>query len=220
MGKSRQAGLTFAELLIASLMMSILFIGLGSHLRGGILVWQRATKTSEALQQQRVALERLARDLRGGFVYSQELAYGAAPKLPAPRFEADRARWFTRQSATARQPGQIRLVEYYCGVQGAVQGLWRTTWSISEARTDTFRPTPELLVAGCEALSVRYAYLPPGSVAPSLAMFEWHGQWNEPKQLPQLLEVSMQRAHGGTIRQLFSIPAGMLKPFEQAPASP
>ncbi len=216
--RRRAAGLTFVELLIAATMLSVLFVGLGSHLRGGLTVWQRVTTISEQLQQQRVMMDRLQRDLSEAFVYSEEQAYGPPPKLSAPQFEAEHLRWFARQAATAIRPEAVRIVDYRCGMQNGVQGLWRTSWSISEAREDTFQPTPELLLQGCDALSVRYAYLPPAG-APSAQPFEWHDQWNEPKQLPQLITVSV----GGStraVRQSCALPAGMMKPFETPPAGP
>lgn len=210
-----RAGLTFVELVIAATMMSVLFVGLGSHLRGGITVWQRATTISEQLQQQRVALERLQRDLADAFVYSQEQAYGPPPKLPAPLFEPDQLRWFTRQQATTTRPPGVRIVDYRCETRDGVQGLWRTSWSISEARSETFLPTPELLLPGCDALSARYAYLPPAG-APPTPPFEWHDRWNEPKQLPPLIALSLEGARMA-IQQWLSIPAGMMKPFETPP---
>src|SRR3989338_7112977 len=70
-------GFTLVELLIAATMMSVLFIGLGGHLRGGIEVWRQTTQRVDALQRQRVTLDRLERDLANGIVYdARDEAYG------------------------------------------------------------------------------------------------------------------------------------------------
>ncbi len=74
----RENGFTFVELLIAATIMSVLFVGLGSHLRGGILVWRRATATAETVQRERVGFDRMERDLANAF------AYGATRSTCAP----------------------------------------------------------------------------------------------------------------------------------------
>ena len=81
-------GFTLVELLIAATMMSVLFIGLGSHLRGGIAVWRQTTQRVDALQRERVALDRLERDLANSVIYDQrDTAYGVEEgKLPPPQF--------------------------------------------------------------------------------------------------------------------------------------
>src|SRR3989338_7951880 len=70
-------GFTLVELLIAATMMSVLFIGLGGHLRGGIIVWRQTTQRVDALQRERVTFDRLERDLANGIVYdARDEAYG------------------------------------------------------------------------------------------------------------------------------------------------
>jgi hypothetical protein len=89
-------------------MTSILFVGLGAHLRGGLTVWRHANTATEQLQQRRVAFERLERDLANAFVYDpRPEAYGTGPgQLPAPGFASGRFSWFTAVPSSA---GQLRV---------------------------------------------------------------------------------------------------------------
>ena len=88
-------GFTLVELLLAATLISILFVGLGAHLRGGIIVWRRTTQTGEQLQRRRVAFTRLERDLANAIRYDDRgTAYGAAlGLLPPTRFSADTPAW-------------------------------------------------------------------------------------------------------------------------------
>ena len=116
---SAPSGFTFVELLIAATMISVLIVGLAAHLRGGIIVWQRATQTTEALQRQRVALGRLERELANAIVYDErDAAYGSREgQLPSPEFGAHDLRWFT-VVPSGKGISTVRFVTYECKQMG------------------------------------------------------------------------------------------------------
>ena len=202
------SGFTFVELLIAATMISVLIVGLAAHLRGGIIVWQRATQTTETLQRQRVALGRLERELASAIVYDErDAVYGPEEgKLPWPEFGAHELQWFTVVPSTKKLP-TVQFITYECKQVGETSGLWRTSQSIGEARAKTPQPTPELVLAGCEALNVRYAYLPSEQSKP----LEWHEDWKDAyKELPRLVSAAVVLP-SGTLQHVFSIPVGVLR---------
>ena len=192
-------GFTFVELLIAATMMSVLFVGLAAHLRGGITLWLRTTKTIESLQRQRVALDRLERDLANAFVY------GAA--RPAWEAETERVSWTTVEPASREHASRVRVVSYECGPRGGVEGFWRISQSVSEARSGA-ETEPERLLDGCEALTIRYAYQPADPSQP----LAWETAWRKAADaLPKLVEVTLTRAEG-VARRTVEIPPGLLEP--------
>ena len=206
-GGLRWTGFTFVELLIAAAMMSMLFVGLGAHLRGGLMVWHQATERGEALQRQRSVFDRLERDLANTFVYdSRDDAYGADPgKLPSPRFGEDALTLFTVEHRSSSLPA-VRVVTYRCEERGGAPGLWRTSQSIGEARAK-LEPAADLLLDGCSALSLRYAQS--GSGDPGT--LEW-GPLAAPETLvpPRLIEVSLELSSGARLQRVCVVPAGML----------
>ena len=198
-------GFTFVELLLAATIMSLLFVGLGSHLRGGIMVWQRATETVESLQQQRVALDTLETDLANAILYD--------PRETAAlthAFAADELQFITVRPTTPQRLGEVLFVTYRCeSVDGGPPGLWRSSLPAGEALAG-LQATSKLLVPACDALSVAYAYLPAAGEGP----LEWHDAWDDPTRLPRLVAVTAAFASGRTLRRLILIPAGALKLWE------
>jgi hypothetical protein len=192
-------------LLIAATMLSVLFIGLGAHLRGGISVWRRATDVGERLQRQRVAIERLEQDLANAVLYdSRAASYGSAEGLlPVPEWTSDALALLTVAPATG-PAAAIRFVTHRCEAVDGASGWRRTSQALGEARLKR-RPAPELLLPGCEALSLRYAVVPSDSAQP----VEWVAEWNVLERgLPRLVELTARLADGSQMRRRFAIPAG------------
>ncbi|MBI1992243.1 MAG: hypothetical protein HYY90_03410 [Candidatus Omnitrophica bacterium] len=202
------------ELLIAATMISILFVGLGTHLRGGLTVWQRATASGEALQRQRIAFDGLERDLANAIVYDdRSAAYGDGNGLlPRPRFETAALKFFTVSVTRRRQPSTVRVVTYTCESIDGTKGLWRTSQLVGEARARSSPSEPKLVLPDCEELSFRYAYRPTPE-ADTWQALEWRPAWpDEPAglpRLPQLIETSL-RVSGHQIRRVFAVPSGLL----------
>ena len=214
-------GFTLVELLIAATMMAVLLVGLSAHLRGGITVWQRATTTVERLQRQDVALDRLASDLANSLIDDpRPESYGGAPgQLPVPHFTATSAAWYAAQPAAPGRVPSVRFVSYACAARDGTQGLWRTSQSIGEVRTNT-EPVPELLMPGCESLTFRYGtQAATDSHQPD--WLAWIEEWpNALQAMPRLVEVSMQLAGGHQVMRLLTIPIGTVHAPEHGPAAP
>jgi len=208
-------GFTFVELLIAATMMAILFVGLATHLRGGIMVWQRVTETSERLQRRRVAVEQLERDLSNAFLYDdRDASYGTPPgTLPAPEFGADHLILFTIQPHT-RMQSSVRVVRYTCEEQNGIQGLWRMSQSIREAWTSPAQPPQSPLLPDCESLTLQYAYLPSEELE-SVAWEDltWSPQWlrDAKRKLPRFIEMTIRLKSDREIHRVFVVPVGVLE---------
>ena len=205
----RRAGFTLVELLVAATMMAVLFVGLGAHLHGGIVVWRRATQMQERLQQRRLALDRLALDLANAFWYDDTQRASDAPYLPRP-FEHHKLQWYTVTHTGAQSPDRVRFVTYNCGPIDGVSGLWRTSQSLDKLQAQPPQPpTAQRLLPDCERLVAQYAYRPPS--ADSVEPIIWNDEWDEArvKNLPRLLNVSLQPASGVALSRRFTIPAGV-----------
>ncbi len=194
-------------------MISVLFVGLGAHLRGGLTVWQRATATTERLQRQRVAFDRLERDLANAIVYDDRpSSYGELNgQLPTPQFGAATLGVYTVSTATTQPSPAIRLVTYTCERIDGTPGFWRTSQLVGEARERSQQSAPELMLPGCEALSLRYAYRPTGTT--EQGGLEWKARWldrpDEALRLPRLIEATVQ-VSGRSVRRICAIPIGLL----------
>jgi len=208
-------GLTLVELLIAATMMSILFLGLTTHLRGGITVWQRVTQTGEAIQRQRIAWDWLERDLANAYPYTE--ARQEPDKLPDVQFSSNRLAFVTIQPARHESDhSTVRYVTYECVEHQGIQGLWRTSQTIGEARAKR-EALPVLLWTGCDSFTIQYAYLPaqPGGEPKPL---EWNTECKQKlnEKLPHLLKISLNGSAQQSQR-LLTIPPGTVIKFDETP---
>ena len=209
-----RSGFTFVELLIAATMMSILFVGLGAYLRGGLTVWHRVTTTVEAVQHERVALDRLERDLANALIYDERSEpYGTdLGLLPWPQFESNALACYTVTPVTPPQPPVIRFVTYACKEIDGTAGLWRTSQAVGAARA-RLTVTPELVLPDCEQLAFRYASWSSSQPSSEPQPIDWKIQWSEAqRQLPRLVEVSVTRSSGNPVKRVFAIPVGQGSP--------
>ena len=208
-------GFTLVELLLAATLISILFVGLGAHLRGGITVWRRTTQVGEQLQRQRVALTRLERDLANAIRYDdRETAYGdTLGLLPPIQFAADTLAWVTIVPTSRQGSSAVRFLTYQCTRVDDVPGLWRTSQSLGEARARR-EPVFELFLPDCEELSLRYAALPSTPNDP----LSW-GAWESDLAagLPRFVEVTIRLGSGAEIMRTVGIPIGSGQPGEAPP---
>ncbi len=205
-------GFTFVELLIAATMMSVMFVGLAGHLRGGLMVWERVTTSTQELQRQRMAFTRLDQDLANALAYGAPTdAYGEDDeegKLPKPRFEKEGLlAWYTIQPMGRGLPARVRYVRYWCGTENGVAGLWRTSQSIGEARAKTPPPTPQRVWDQCDAVSSQYAY---ASGKAGSGALTWKSSWEDPMTPPRLLEMTIDLGHGRKLRRLVTAPQGIV----------
>ncbi len=225
-GASRdcRGGLTFVELLLAVTMVAILFVGLGTHLRGGIAVWRRVTQSTEARQGVRAAIDRMSRDLSGAFIFDDRPeAYAAQTEwaLAPAELNGNSVAVYTAASRQWDESSSVRRVSYWCGRSGEQTGLWRSSWSVAQVRAKQ-GPDPELILADCEAHSLKYAYLRSDDPGRQSEPIEWRAAWQEtPKFLPRLIDVTLtvagrpdpqgNAAARRTLETVMMIPAGVLK---------
>lgn len=200
------AGFTFVELLLAATMLSVLFVGLGAHLRGGVLVWRRTTEGLETLQRRRVALNLLADDLANAVLFSD--ASADAP-LPVREFGDAALGFVSADRGYGAHPPSLRFVAYRCGEEDGEPGLWRTSQTLAQARMHE-DAEPQRLLEGCTALRLRYGYA-------GAEGMEWRDTWEFPDELPQAVEAQLELGAGAPLRQVLTIPSGALKPSGEAP---
>ena len=211
------SGFTFIELIVAATMLAVLFVGLGAHLRGGLMVWQQVTSTGERLQRRRMAMERFERDVANTIIYDDRAAsYGdEAGKLPWPSMEEHSVAWYIASPATRQSPARVHFVTYQCKENNGIDGLWRTSQFIGEARARRQAPTPELVLPGCADLSIQYAVFPKEPTEP----LEWHAQWESPEQtMPRLLKVTIDFGNQGRITRVFENAAGSARTATPPPS--
>lgn len=227
-------GFTFVELLIAATMVSVLITGVGVHLKGGLTVWERATTTAEQLQRRQVAWQRLERDLAHAIVYDPQKASYApnpnnpeSPPFPEPEFGPSSLSWYTAVPAAGSRPASVRWVRYACESVDGTEGLWRSSQSVSEARISLSEggvgetePARELVLPGCEALALQYAYRVPAATQTGVYELSWDAEWPEAiTTLPRLIEVTVT-VDGRDLRRIGEIPIGVFgKPATEPPAS-
>ena len=205
--------MTFVELLMASVIFSLLMAGLAAHLRGGVVAWRRTTETMEELQRVQVTMERLAQDLANATPLHAQ---------PPDLFEAGRIRFSTVRPTAAFPadapgetaiPAQVRVVTYALEPVSNIPTLVRHAQTLQEALAATPAPS-ESLLSDVQRLTFRYGRLLSGET-PRLA---WEEVWNDPAHLPRLVEVTLERKPGAptpqTIQHIFAIPQGTLTPTE------
>lgn len=203
---SRRSGFTLVELLLAAVIMAILTVGLSTHLRGGITVWRTTNRMTEALQRERIAMDRLGRDWANATLYDPRAdAYGTeAGSLPEPYLGPNSMSWFTVEAPSRGGLPSVRMVTYECDARDGASGLWRTSRSLAEARA-RLGGTAVLLVPGCTQLSAQYASTPAGGTG----SLEWSATWDDsPELLPALVDVGWQGEHVGRVRRIYVVPSG------------
>lgn len=196
-------GFTFVELLLAATMLSVLFVGLGAHLRSGVLVWHKTSTALEALQRHRVALDRLGNDVANAVLFAD--AAVDAP-LPVQEFGQTELRLLSAARGYGPRAPSLRYVTYRCGDEEAGTGLWRTSLTLAQARMNE-TPEPQRLLEGCTELRLRYGYAGAEGI-------EWRDGWPSPDQLPQLIEAELAFGEAAPLRHVLTIPSGTLQPAE------
>jgi prepilin-type N-terminal cleavage/methylation domain-containing protein len=201
-------GFTFIELLIAATMISVMFVGLNAHLRGGVMVWRQTTERAETLQRRRVGLDRLQQDLANAVVYDERAeSYGdEAGRLPWPVFDDNSIAWYT-VVPQGTDPARVRYVTYACEEVDDQPGLWRRSRTVAQARARLDAPG-QLVLPGCEELALQYAMLSPSPTDP----LSWEHSWMTAEQprLPRLVRVTVRLASGERLERVLMVPAGVL----------
>lgn len=222
-------GLTFVELLIAVTMVAILFTGLAVHLRGGMAVWERVTRSTDMRQRERASLNRLQRDLANAFVFDdrpQSYVPGDTSLSPAV-FSSDSVAFYAAPAREALFQTPVQFLTYWCGARGDQSGLWRQRWTVNESRAKR-GAEPELILPECGRLQFSYAYLRSNEAALAAQPLDWQSSWQEsPASLPRLIQLEIElkekirnRGEEATttrsLKRLLLVPAGVLRAPQQA----
>ncbi len=223
---TRRSGLTFVELLIAVLMVSILFVGLSTHLRAGMTVWERVTQSTEMRQRERTSLERLEKDLANAFVFDERAtAYGTPSDttlLSPAVFSSSTVAFYSVPPRDFFYGAPVQFITYWCGTIGNHSGLWRQRRSVGESRAKQ-GSDPELILPECERVVFSYAYLRSDDPAHQSEPLDWRSSWlDSPKALPRMIQMEMTLAErvkrrgtatttNRTLKYFLLVPAGVLK---------
>lgn len=218
-------GLTFVELLIAVLMVSILFVGLSTHLRAGMTVWERVTQSTEMRQREQAGLQRLEKDLANAFVLDDRPSAYSPPTgetLSPASFTSASLAFYSAPSRDSFYGAPVQFLTYWCGAIGDRSGLWRQRWSIDQSRAKQ-GGAPELILPECERVVFSYAYLPSSDPARQSEPLDWRSNWlDSPAALPRLIQMEMTLAErvkrrstattaNRTLKYFLLVPAGVLK---------
>ncbi|MBI1883658.1 MAG: prepilin-type N-terminal cleavage/methylation domain-containing protein [Chlamydiae bacterium] len=79
--RPRRQGLTLIELLLAASLFSVTGAILYSILSQGILLWQRSEKEQDSTNEEKIILEKVANDIRVGFVHQWVRCMGHADEI-------------------------------------------------------------------------------------------------------------------------------------------
>lgn len=194
-----QRGFTFVELLLAAVMISVLVVGIGAHLRGGFNVWTRATSDRAHDQRIRVALEWIQRDFSGAFVYDPQES-----ETPIHQFGSDSAQWVNMQKGTDQEFPSPYLINYRCDLIEGSSRLVRTKQTINAFLQDV-EPPVYILFDDCETLAFLYAY----KGDDTSETLDWRSEWME-QEIPKLIRVIIDTSDGGVIEHIMMNPAGIL----------
>jgi hypothetical protein len=217
-----RSALTFVELLLAMAIMSIIGMGLASHLRAGIGVWRRSQRDAEQAQRLRVTWWRLSRDLANAVRLEP-------PDDPAPDTElsTDHLAFYTSEPAVGASPG----------------GLWQVTYELRSAdasaspaagdaaalelvrrarRPGAAEPTEAVLLRDLESWRIEYPEA--AEELPTLEDPAWRfvaSPWPVEQGLPRLVRLTVVPAGAGpeASRQwqwLFGIPHGVIASHDDA----
>ena len=124
-------GLTFIELLMAATIFSMLLVGVSGHLRGNVVAWRRTISITDDLQQARIALDQVERDLVHACVFEETKTW-----TPLPVFTETTLQYYTvvpSASADANDDGSVRFVTYALDTDHDVTSLTKSSQTIQEA---------------------------------------------------------------------------------------
>ena len=199
-------GLTFVELLVASLIFSLLLVGLTGHLRGGLTAWRRSVTTMDDLERVDALLNQCTQD------FANAVLLDARPDAPLrPLFTADAVHMasIVRSRGPSGAGTDVQWITYAVGDQPQGRRLLRSAQPLQAAIAGE-PPAWQPLPAEMEQLAVRYGYLS----ATSGTEVEWRPSWDDAAHLPRLVEVTLQRStmtlRPQVLRRLLVIPGGAL----------
>ncbi len=189
----KQRGFTLIELILASLIISLIMLSVYGSFRGGIRAWREGGSRVERHQMVQIAIEELSRQLRGAYI---------APNNPQIKFVGDvEGMDFVYATATSdrrqplsdcRQPPQasydLRLVSYYLTEEEEWQlrklmrqgSMIPYAEELSSVACSTLSCSSEEVIDSVFALGFRY-----------FGQDGWQESWDSNRDLPQTVQISL-----------------------------
>jgi len=197
---------------MASVIFSMLLVGLTVHLRGGLTAWRRATTITEDLQTIRLSLERMERDLASAFVFQADDQWPLSAD-----FASDAMAFYVVRAdpSSAEDERLAGFVRYQVEPGEGAPALTRSLQTIREAAAG--RPAVAEPLLDVAQVQFRYGELAEEAEEGESAggyQLAWQPTWDAPGHLPKLIELTVTPAGGSgsarPIRQVFVIPSGRL----------
>ena len=201
-----RCGLTFVELLMAATIFSMLLVGVSGHLRGNVVAWRRTVSITNALQETRIALDQVERDLVHALVFEETGTW-----TPVPVFTETKLQYYTvvpSPSADASDAGSVRFVTYALDTDHEVTALTKSSQTIQEAHAG-LAPFKQPLLSPVASWSVQYGFLPSDASA-----IQWKPRWDDAPKLPRLVKVTVAFPDASPARRVLqsvvTIPVGIV----------
>ncbi len=175
----KNKGFTLIELLIAILIFSIVIVAIYSTFSTGLIVWKKGEESSRLYQEARLALNKMALELRNAHFYSNIKFAGEANRLSF-------ATLLSSPSPEENAQLQLYQVTYYLDDN---QTLRRRAESLPALLQGNTGEAKELASSVRELnFSYGYEYYEEGVEEPQ---FIWKDKWTEEKTIPSLVKITL-----------------------------
>lgn len=200
MRRNLQAGFTLLEILIALFIFTILSVMMAGGLRTVIDAQSGSERSAERLRELQLVLVRLSRDVEQ--TVNRPVKMRDGHDTPA-FYGTGRGFAFTHggMAGQSQQHQVLQRAEYiWTG-----QTLWRMVWSVLDQAANSPKPNQRKVLE--EVVNAKFEYLDDKQ--------KFHGSWpaagmaNQP--LPRAIKMTLTFANWGTIRQIYVIPAEVIK---------
>lgn len=187
---------TLIELIIATVILSLIVVSIYSAFSAGIKAWRRGSEGEEA-QKVRIALLKIQKELRGSFFFSDAPFEGTSSEVAFPLIisEGDRDR--------------VYIVRYYITEDRGTGAKALMKSKMPFRRNNEIEgKNVEEFIFSADSIVFNYGYgLKDGSKG-----LEWLGLWGESqKMFPSAVKISFRFSAGGEIyNKTIFIPQGRL----------
>ena len=217
----RHKGFTLLELLLALSIFSIIAVCLYSVFAGGIRVWRKQEEGFKYAHTTRLALDRMAKELRNAINYSVPATTGmGAEDNQGLRFIGEKDKF----SFITVTDGEIAKVSYLFSAKGGENarfqnGVLKRIIVLQKEGFKEENQKEDVLVADIDELSFEYAYEGEGKDSPAI----WADSWGEEGQakIPKGVRVTLEFDKGAKdqnkkeiFRKTVFIPTGSLEKKE------
>ena len=172
---------TLIELIIATLILSVVIVSIYGAFSAGIKAWSRNAEGKD-FQKIRIALLRIQKELRSSFFFSGIPFSGTSLRITFPAVE---------------EKGKIYAVNYYIAEDRnkGCKVLMKRKSVLTDARLLEEQATDEFIFSA-DSISFEYAH----ESKDGLKGFEWKGIWEESRgEIPSLVKINFKLGIGKEI---------------------